>query len=1277
MSTPFEFRLNGQTVQVDDASPNTTLLDYLRARGLTGTKQGCAEGDCGACTVAMVDRDVSGQKTLRAFNSCIALLPMVAGRELVTVEGVGSRAAPHPVQQAMVKHYGSQCGFCTPGFVVSMVEAYCRKDAGSPEAIADQLCGNICRCTGYRPIRDAMVDALATRDAKGAGPGLPGVSLEGAPSPTPPLRYEARDGLFLRPTTWEDLLALRALHPEAMLVAGATELGVDITKKSRRYPFLISTEGVEALRAIRREEDGWYVGGAASLVDVEDALGHEVPELAKMLNVFASRQIRHRATLAGNLVTASPIGDTAPVLLALDSRLVLASVRGERTVALSDFFLAYRKTALQPDEVVRFVVIPHAPAKESGLTRHSDSFKVSKRRELDISIVAAGFCIETDALGLVRTARLGYGGVAATPARAKQTEGLLVGHPWNAEAVARVRATLEREFTPLTDLRGSAEYRRGLVVSLLEKFASGARSPVLDGRPTFAPGAPSATSDAGRELRHESALGHVTGSAQYVDDLAQRRPMLTVWPVLSPHAHARILRRDASAALKVPGVVKVLLAEDIPGMNDTGPIRHDEPLLAKDEVLFHAQVVALVVGETPEACREGARQVAVDYEPLPAVLTLAEALKQQSFHTDPHIIRRGDVDSALASSPNRLAGELTMGGQEHFYLETHAAFAEVGEDGDVTVTSSTQHPSEVQAIISHVLHIPRSRVVVKAPRMGGGFGGKETQGNAPAALVALAAVHTGRPVKWMLDRDVDMVVTGKRHPFHAAWEVGFDATGRLLALKADLTSNGGWSLDLSESITDRALFHLDNGYYVPSVRYTGRVAKTHLVSNTAFRGFGGPQGMLVMEDILARIASTLGLAPEAVRQRNLYDGVGDTNTTHYGQELEDNRLPKLWSDLMESSDFVKRRAEVEAFNASSPRIKRGLAITPMKFGISFTATFLNQAGALVHVYRDGSVLLSHGGTEMGQGLHTKIQGVAMRELGLPAELVRVAQTATDKVPNTSATAASSGSDLNGAAVREACVQVRERLAPVAARMLVQLHGQAVSPDALVFEDGRIAAASRPDQGLPFAAVVEEAYRDRVGLSVTGYYRTPGIGYDRALGRGKPFLYFAYGAAVSEVEVDGDTGMKRVLRSDLLEDVGDSLNPGVDRGQVEGGFVQGMGWLTGEELKWDANGRLLTHSASTYAVPAFSDAPIDLRVALMERAGQKGTIHGSKAVGEPPLMLALSVREALRDAVAAFGAPGGDVDLPSPATHEALFLAIQRRKARGAGLPVPDETREVA
>ncbi|MFP2911397.1 xanthine dehydrogenase molybdopterin binding subunit, partial [Pyxidicoccus sp. 3LFB2] len=783
--------------------------------------------------------------------------------------------------------------------------------------------------------------------------------------------------------------------------------------------------------------------------------------------------------------------------------------------------------------------------------------------------------------------------------------------------------------------------------------------------PRFTLGEPGTAADAGRELRHESALAHVTGAARYVDDLAQRQPMLEVWPVCAPHAHARILRRDPIAARKMPGVVAVLMAEDIPGTNDTGPIRHDEPLLADREVLFHGQVVALVVGESVEACRAAARAVVVEYEPLPAILTVEDAMAQGSYHTEPHVIRRGDVDAALAQSPHRLSGTLSIGGQEHFYLETHAAFAERGDDGDITVTSSTQHPSEVQAVVSHVLDLPRSRVVVKAPRMGGGFGGKETQGNAPAALVALASWHTGRPVRWMLDRDVDMTLTGKRHPFHASFEVGFDAQGRLLAVRTHLVSNGGWSLDLSESILDRALFHLDNAYYVPALAYSGRVAKTHLVSNTAFRGFGGPQGMLVSEEILSRVARAVGLPPEEVRERNLYAGSGETNTTHYGQELEDERMPRLWHELKASSDFARRRQEVEAFNAQSPRIKRGLALTPMKFGISFTATFLNQAGALVHVYRDGSVMVSHGGTEMGQGLHTKVLGVAMRELGVPASAVRMAKTATDKVPNTSATAASSGSDLNGAAVRNACVQLRERLAPVAARLISEKHGRTLAPEALVFEDGRVGPAGEPDVALPFASVVDAAYLSRVGLSVTGYYQTPGIGYDKARGRGRPFLYFAYGAAVCEVEVDGYTGMKRVLRVDLLEDVGDSLNPGVDRGQIEGGFVQGLGWLTGEDLRWDANGRLLTHSASTYAVPAFSDAPIDFRVRLMENARQHNTIHGSKAVGEPPLMLALAAREALRDAVAAFGQAGGRGGPASPATHEALFLAIQKRLALGA------------
>ena len=1056
-----------------------------------------------------------------------------------------------------------------------------------------------------------------------------------------------------------ELLDLKATHPNADLIAGATEIGVDVTKKFRVFPKLISTEGVEELRSVRNVGGEWHIGGAATLTAVEEALAGALPALDKMLWAFASRQIRNRATLAGNLVTASPIGDMAPVMLALDARLVLASKSGDRVVPLDQFFVGYRKTVLQPGEIVRTIILPKPPEASSALTRRLDSFKVSKRREMDIAIVAAGFCVDTDRSSIVRHARLAYGGVAASPSRARRTEAALVGQPWTAATIASVIPILDGEFSPISDARGSASYRKQLITSLFEKFFAGAASEAQDLPLDFQVGAPPAVAPPSFALKHESGLGHATGAACYVDDSAQKREMLEIWPVCAPHAHARILHRDATAARRMPGVAAVLFAEDIPGENDVGVIRKDESLLARDEVLFHGHVVALVVGDSMAACRAAAEKVEVTYEPLPAITTLDDAIAQGSYHSEPHIIRRGDCDSALTRSPHVIGGVIDMGGQEHFYLETQAAFAELGDDGDLTIVSSTQHPSEIQAVISHVLHIPRNKVVVQSPRMGGGFGGKETQGNTWAALVALAAWKTRRPVRVMLDRDLDLMLTGKRHPFKATFDAGFDDEGKLLALRARLVSNGGWSLDLSESICDRALFHIDNSYFIPNVDVSGRVAKTHLVSNTAFRGFGGPQGMLVIEDVLDRIARELKLTPELVRERNLYRGFGETNTTHYGQLIEDNRISKIWHSLKESSGLADRRAALARFNSTSSRVKRGIAMTPVKFGISFTTSFLNQAGALVVIYRDGSVQVNHGGTEMGQGLYTKILGIAMRELGLPADRVRVMKTATDKVPNTSATAASAGADLNGMAVRDACVTLRNRLTPVAAMLLGERAGRAIEPGAVVFEDGHATSAG---VRIPFAVVVERAHIDQVSLAATGFYRTPGIRYDRSKGQGKPFHYFAFGAAVSEVEVDGYTGMKRLVRVDILHDVGDSLNPGIDRGQIEGGFVQGVGWLTGEELLWNPQGRLLTHSASTYQIPAIGDAPHTFNVTLLPDAAQANTIHGSKAVGEPPLMLALSVREAIRDAIAAFGAPGGQVPLPSPATHEAIYLTLKARLA---------------
>ncbi|WP_257389194.1 xanthine dehydrogenase molybdopterin binding subunit [Tahibacter caeni] len=756
---------------------------------------------------------------------------------------------------------------------------------------------------------------------------------------------------------------------------------------------------------------------------------------------------------------------------------------------------------------------------------------------------------------------------------------------------------------------------------------------------------------------HESAEGHVSGRAIYTDEQHPPAGLLSVWPVQAPHAHAQVLGIDASTAAAMPGVVRVLTAADVPGENDTGPILHDEPLIAAAEVSFHGQAVAWVVAEDEASARAAAAAVRVSYAPRPPRLSIAQAIADDAFHLPPAHVRRGDAETVLRQAPHRAAGEIAIGGQDHFYLETQASWAQLDADGLIQITASTQHPTETQIIVARVLGIPANRVVCRCLRMGGGFGGKETQANSFAAVAALAAWHTGRPVRIKLTRQLDMQLTGKRHPFFARYEVGFDDDGVLQALRVQLYADGGWSCDLSPPVLMRAMVHIDNAYYCPHVAITGLIAKTHLASNTAFRGFGGPQGMLVGEEVLARVAAELNLPADLVRERNFYRGSADDacNQTPYGQPVVDNHLAELWQQLKRDSDFDARRRGIARFNAAHGRTKRGIAITPVKFGISFNKTEYNQAGALVHIYTDGSVQLNHGGTEMGQGLHTKMLAVASRVLGVPDAHIRVMPTSTDKVPNTSATAASSGSDLNGQAVRAACDTLRERLTPVAASLL----GGAA--EAVRFADGRVFLDGDAGRGRSFAEIVQAAYNARISLSATGYYRTPGLSWDPKQGRGHPFYYYAFGAAVAEVEVCGYTGVHRLLRVDLLHDVGDSLADVIDRGQIEGGFVQGLGWLTCEELRWNAAGRLLTDAPSTYKIPTLGEVPPDFRVALFRRSRAPSTnvIFHSKGVGEPPLMLALSVREALREAVAAFATLPQAVQLASPATPEAVFAAIAR------------------
>ncbi len=762
----------------------------------------------------------------------------------------------------------------------------------------------------------------------------------------------------------------------------------------------------------------------------------------------------------------------------------------------------------------------------------------------------------------------------------------------------------------------------------------------------------------GRAIPHESAPEHV-GGAIYTDDLFPRfSNVLHAWPVCAKVAHGTITKLDASAALAMPGVVATIGEGDVPGEANTGPAVLDEPMF-DGVVRFFGQPVLWILAESESLARRAAAKVVLEVAEKPAIVGIEAAIAAESYHAGPFTIHRApegsDVQQELSKAPRRLKGELHVGGQEQFYLEGQCSFVYLDEAGQVMVHASTQHPTETQAIVARVLGVPKHEVTCQALRMGGGFGGKETNANPFAAVAALGAWKTNRPVRLRLDRQRDVMITGKRHPFLGRFEVGFDDEGHLLAVDCALYADGGWSLDLSKPVLQRGMFHLDNAYLVPALRVVGHVCKTNVVSHTAFRGFGGPQGMVVIEEILDRVARATGLPPHVVRERNLYR---DGDLTHYGQTIEDaTRLRTMWTTLSESSELQQRWDAIEAFNAAHHDKKRGLAITPVKFGISFTTAFFNQAGALVLLYQDGSVQVSHGGTEMGQGLHTKMIQVAADAFGVELDTIRLMPTRTDKVPNTSATAASSGSDLNGQAVREACRAIRERLAEVAG-----IHF-GVAPGDVIFEAGKVYPIGRAPDAVSFAKIAKEAYLQRVPLFSAGYYRTPNIHFDEKNGVGKPFHYFAFGCAITEVEVERFTGQYTVLRADVLHDVGDSLSPLVDKGQVEGGYVQGVGWLTREELLWDEKtGRLTTGGASTYKLPTLGDMPLDFRVSLLDKAPQPGVIHGSKAVGEPPLMLAISAREAIRQAVSAFADAPAVVELACPSTPEQVYWAIEKLRA---------------
>ncbi len=761
--------------------------------------------------------------------------------------------------------------------------------------------------------------------------------------------------------------------------------------------------------------------------------------------------------------------------------------------------------------------------------------------------------------------------------------------------------------------------------------------------------------------KNDNAFRHVSGRSLFVNDIAVNESLLHGRVVYSPHAHARIKSFNVEKARSVEGVFAVLCYRDIPGKNQMGPVIPDEPCLAEEKVFFVGQAIFLIAADTEENARKAEKLIEIEYEILDSILDLRAAISHGDMIAEPRKIECGDVEKSFRSPANLIDGYFESGAQEHFYLETQSSLCIPGEGDEMNVYSSTQHPSETQAIVADVLGITNNHVTVEVKRLGGAFGGKETQANHYAAWAALLAMSTAKAVRIHLSRDDDQIMTGKRHPVLTNYKAAFDDDGKIQALDVELNANAGYATDLSLAILSRTMFHVDNSYYIPNMRVIGRAWKTNLPSNTAFRGFGAPQGIAVIENIVDRIARCLKKDPLEIRYINFY-GEEDNNITHYGKIIERNRLPLIYKQIIKSSDYFDRRKEISAFNAAHEFYKKGIALTPVKFGVSFTTAFLNQAGALVNIYKDGTVIVNHGGVEMGQGLNAKIKRIAAAELGIGREYIKISATDTSKVPNTSPTAASTGSDLNGMAVKNAMYKLKSRLSEIAAEIFnsQNLKTPTLATD-IFFKDNKVYDSKNTKRLIDFSELIPRAYKNRISLSATGFYKTPDIHYDITEGKGNPFHYFAFGMAVSEVILDLLTGSHTILRTDIVHDAGDSIDESIDKGQIAGGFVQGVGWCTTEEIKWDEKGNLLNYSPDTYKIPGVRDIPKEFRIDLLENVPNPNVIRKSKAIGEPPFMHGLSVWLAIKDAISAIGDHEIEPGFSIPATNEVILKSIEEIK----------------
>uniref|UniRef100_A0A8C2W2I8 aldehyde oxidase n=1 Tax=Chinchilla lanigera TaxID=34839 RepID=A0A8C2W2I8_CHILA len=1296
------FFVNGKKV-----TPGPFLDSFPPVR-LTGTKFACGEGGCGACTV-MVSRYSTTNQEIRHYPATACLVPLCSlhGAAITTVEGVGSiRTRVHPVQERLAKCHGTQCGFCSPGMVMSIYTLLRNHPDPTPEQVTEALGGNLCRCTGYRPIVESATTFCAEPTVcpvKGSGkccleeeeeeeetgsvrarrkvctklydkdefqpldpsqePIFPPELIRMAEDPDKRrLTFRGERTTWLAPVTLMDLLELRADFPQAPLVMGNTTVGPDMKFKGDFHPVFISPLGVPELCLLNSEGDGVTVGAGHSLAQLSDALKSIVSKqpaektetcraLLKHLRTLAGPPIRNMATLGGHVATRATISDLNPILAAGKATLQLISKDGERQIPLDGAFLEGSPEAnLKPGEIVLSVSIPYSTQWQfvSGLRQ-------AQRQENAMAIVNAGMSVRfEDGTSTIRDLQMFYGGVGPTVVSASRTCAQLVGRQWDDQMLSEAcRGVLDEIHLPPGAKGGQVEFRRTLLLSLLFKFYLRVRRGLSRLDPQKFPDIPEQYTSAledfpivtprglqmfqcvdprqplqdsvGYPVMHQAGLKHATGEAVFVDDMPPVGQELFLAVVTSTRAHAKIISIDTAEALALPGVVSVITAEDVPGENH----HNGEILYAQGEVICVGQIVCTVAADTHAHAREAARKVKIEYEDIePRIITIEQALEHSSFLSPERKIEQGDVERAFRHVDQIIEGEVHVEGQEHFYMETQTILAVPREeDKEMVLHLGTQYPTHVQEFVAAALNIPRSRVACHMRRAGGAFGGKVTKPALLGAVAAVAANKTGRPIRFVLERGDDMLITAGRHPLLGRYKVGFMKNGLIKAADVEFYVNGGCTPDESQLVVEYVVLKSENAYYIPNFRCRGRACRTNLPSNTAFRGFGFPQATVVVEAYVTAVASHCDLLPEEVREINMYKR---TSQTAYKQTFHPEPLRRCWKECLEQSSFHARKQAAEDFNRQSRWKKRGLAVIPMKYTIGVPIAYYQQAAALVHIYLDGSVLLTHGGCELGQGLHTKMLQVASRELGVPTSYIHLSETSTVTVPNAVFTAGSMGTDINGKAVQNACQILMARLQPIIRR---NPHGK-------------------------WEEWVKKAFEESISLSATGYFRGYQTNMDWDKEQGDAFPYYVYGAACAEVDIDCLSGAHKLLRADIFMDAAFSINPAVDIGQIEGAFVQGMGLYTTEELKYSPEGVLHSQGTNDYKIPTVTEIPEDLHVTLLHSRNPVA-IYSSKGLGEAGVFLGSSVLFAISDAVATARRERGlkeNFAVRSPATPEWIRMA---------------------